>query len=57
MSYANVAKENRLPESQQPHPDPNLLEGHNKPETQLNAPQAGEVRDLLTVYLGQSTDI
>ncbi|KAK9898627.1 hypothetical protein P389DRAFT_167152 [Cystobasidium minutum MCA 4210] len=41
MSYADIAAKNRLPESQQPHPDPNLLEGSHHSESDTDLSQSG----------------
>ncbi len=36
MSYASIAAENAPPKSEQPKPDPGLLEGHNESHTDVN---------------------
>merc|ERR1712072_149361 len=41
MSYADATKEHRLPEGQQPHPDPSLLEGHNQPSEEVEKHDPG----------------
>lgn len=49
MSYASAAKENRLPEGQQPQPDPSLLEGHNQDTSEVERHIPGveeKVRDI-----------